>query len=67
MRENKSVNWINAVKAVSIIAVFFVHCQSYYDYELGLVNTFFFVGGYQFFRKCGCGQDYIYQWRSVCR
>lgn len=60
MREYKSINWINAVKAVSIIAVFFVHCQSYYGYELSSVNTlirpfyvnaFFYVSGYLFFRK----------------
>lgn len=43
-----------------IITVFFVHCQSYYGYELGsvnvfvypfYVNAFFFVSGYLLFRK----------------
>ena len=56
----KDINWINVVKAGSIIAVYFVHCQSYYGLWLGgvndyihpfYVNAFFFVSGYLLFRK----------------
>lgn len=56
----KSVPWINTIKAICIIAVFFVHCQLYYGYKLGIlnpfihtfyVNAFFFVSGYLLFWK----------------
>lgn len=61
MSENKKdINWINVVRAISIISVFVVHCELYYGYGLGFinryihpyyVNAFFFVSGYLFFRK----------------
>lgn len=59
MSEKHKINWINAVKALSIIAVFWVHCESYFGYYIGFnryigpfyVNAFFFVSGYLFFRK----------------
>ena len=58
--QNKNIYWINAVKALSVIAVFFVHCQLYYlRKELSIncwiypwyVNAFFFVSGYLLFWK----------------
>lgn len=58
--QNKNIYWINAVKALSVIAVFFVHCQLYYlRKELSFncwiypwyVNAFFFVSGYLLFWK----------------
>lgn len=56
----KNINWINAAKALSIIAVYYVHCTNYYGYRIGqindyihpfYVNAFFFVSGYLLFRK----------------
>lgn len=58
--QGKDINWINAVKAVSIIGVFFVHCQIHYGCWIGevnqfvhtfYVNAFFFVSGYLLFWK----------------
>ena len=60
MESKKNILWINYLKAISIIGVFAVHCQIYYDYWLGsinnfihpfYVNAFFFVSGYLLFRK----------------
>jgi surface polysaccharide O-acyltransferase-like enzyme len=34
MNQNKNIYWINAVKALSVIAVFFVHCQLYNSSEM---------------------------------
>lgn len=60
VESSKSIFWINAVKAICIISVFFVHSQSYSNYGLGVINTyvhpfyvngFFFVSGYLLFRK----------------
>ena len=57
-QQTKSIPWINNVKALSIIAVFFVHCQLYYGFTLDganlfinpwYVNAFFFVSGYLLF------------------
>ena len=57
---NKSILWINYLKAISIIGVFFVHCNLFYGYDLHIinrfihpfyVNAFFFVSGYLLFRK----------------
>lgn len=57
---NKSINWINYVKAFSIIAVFFVHTQNYYGFVMKeinsfvtpwFVNAFFFISGYLLFWK----------------
>ncbi len=58
--QRKSIFWINALKALSILIVFFVHCQSYYGYLISAVNqfvypwyvnAFFFVSGYLLFWK----------------
>lgn len=60
MTTSKDINWINCLKAISMIAVFFVHCQIYYGYVFDTlneyiypfyVNAFFFVSGYLLFRK----------------
>lgn len=59
METRKNIFWINAARAICIIAVYFVHCQNYYGYGLEAtkyilpfyVNGFFFVSGYLFFRK----------------
>ena len=57
---SKNIFWINAVKAICILAVYFVHCQLYYGYWLQgvnvfihpiYVNGFFFISGYLLFRK----------------
>ena len=56
----KDINWINAVKAICMLMVYVVHCQSYYGQWLShvnvflhpvYVNAFFFVSGYLMFRK----------------
>ncbi len=57
----KNINWINAVKAICMISVYFIHCESYYGYEMPsvvnalitpyYVTAFFFVSGYLLFRK----------------
>ena len=57
----KNINWINAVKAICMISVYFIHCQFYSGYYVpGVVNglitpyyvtAFFFVSGYLLFRK----------------
>ena len=60
MNKQKSILWINYLKAICIIGVFFVHCNLYYGYDMhGInafvhpfyVNAFFFVSGYLLFRK----------------
>ena len=59
-QQTKTIPWINNVKALSIIAVFFVHCELYYGFTLDAanlfihpwyVNAFFFVSGYLLFWK----------------
>ena len=57
----KSINWINAVKAICMISIYFVHCEHYYGYWMPgvvtalitpyYVTAFFFVSGYLLFRK----------------
>lgn len=56
----KNINWINAVRAICMFLIYFVHGQTYYDLWLGdvnnfihpvYVNAFFFVSGYLIFRK----------------
>lgn len=56
----KNIKWINSLKAVCLVAVFFVHCQLYYGSMLNgfnsfvypwYVNAFFFVSGYLLFWK----------------
>ena len=58
--QQKSITWINTIKAISIVGVFFVHSQIHYGYMIaGLncfiypwyVNAFFFVSGYLLFWK----------------
>lgn len=60
MSGKKNIIWINSLKAICILAVFFVHCQSYYGAWVGdanqfvhtfYVNAFFFVSGYLLFWK----------------
>ena len=59
MNDQKNITWINVIKAISLVAVFFVHCQLYYGCILTLnrwiypwyVNAFFFVSGYLLFWK----------------
>ena len=60
MKDKKDIVWINTMKALCIVAVFFVHCQSYYGLVIGglnqfihtfYVNAFFFVSGYLLFWK----------------
>lgn len=56
----KDINWINAIKAICMLMVYVVHCESYYGQWLGhvnvflhpvYVNAFYFVSGYLLFRK----------------
>ena len=56
----KNIIWINTVKALSMIFIYFVHCQLYYGLLFsGLnqfiypfyVNVFFFISGYLLFSK----------------
>lgn len=58
--EKKNILWINNLRALCILSVFFVHAESYYGYNTGVldhlvhpfyVNAFFFVSGYLLFRK----------------
>lgn len=57
---SKHINWINFLKAICIIGVFYRHTENYFGYQLGLlhifilpfyVNAFFFISGYLLFRK----------------
>lgn len=59
-KNKKSILWINYLKAISIIGVFFAHCTYHYGYDMHIinrfiypfyVNAFFFVSGYLLFRK----------------
>ncbi len=56
----KNIIWINILKAICIIGVYFVHSNQYYGLVTKpintfihpfYVNTFFFISGYLFFRK----------------
>lgn len=56
----KDINWINAVKAICMLMVYTVHCETYYGCWIGhlnlflhpvYVNAFFFVSGYLLFGK----------------
>ena len=60
MSNNKNLYWINAVKGICMLAVFYVHCMLLYglriDFASSLihafyVNGFFFISGYLIFRK----------------
>ena len=57
---NKNIPWINAVKAICMIAVYLLHSEAYYGINTisygqmvqpFYVNAFFFVSGYLFFKK----------------
>ena len=56
---NKNILWINLLKAICIIGVFWVHSANYFGVctPLGTyilpfyVNGFFFISGYLLFRK----------------
>ena len=56
---NKNILWINILKAICIISVFWGHSVCYYGISMPLnrfiapffVNAFFFVSGYLLFRK----------------
>lgn len=56
----KDILWINNLRALCILSVFFVHTENYYGYNIGVldhlvhpfyVNAFFFVSGYLLLRK----------------
>lgn len=56
----KNITWINTIKAVCLLSVYYVHVQIYYGYRIEplnwfvhafYVNGFFFVSGYLLFRK----------------
>lgn len=47
---NKNINWINAVRAICIISVFFVHSENYYYYSIGALNNYIYPF-YQWFVK----------------
>ena len=58
--KGKNIYWINAVKAIAIIAVYLSHVSVFYGYSIGkvhafinpwYVNAFFFISGYLLFRK----------------
>lgn len=60
INSNKSIIWINNLKALSVLAVFFVHCQLYYGCVFDTanryicpwyVNSFFFISGYLLYWK----------------
>ena len=51
MKSNKSILWINYLKAISIIGVFFVHCNLFYQYDMHIINRFihpFYVNAFFF-------------------
>lgn len=56
---NKNILWINLLKAICIIGVFWVHSANYFGVSTPLgsyihpyyVNGFFFISGYLLFRK----------------
>ena len=60
----KELDWINCVRAVCILLVYFAHCVAingfgipeplYWLYDPVYVNAFFFVSGYLFFGKQLC-------------
>lgn len=54
------LNWVDAIKAICMIAVYLLHSEKYYGtagvsygyvVQPFYVNAFFFVSGYLFFRK----------------
>lgn len=61
MKQDKhNIFWVDAVKAICMIVVYFAHAEIYTDYTIMpinnvfrpfYVNAFFFVSGYLLFRK----------------
>ena len=60
MEQRKNIVWINYLRAICILGVFFIHSQLYYGSlcrEINIfirpfyVNAFFFVSGFLIFRK----------------
>lgn len=57
--EKKNILWINILKAICIISVFWVHSANYFGVSTPFgsyihpyyVNAFFFISGYLLFRK----------------
>lgn len=56
----KEIPWINYLRALCVIAVYWIHCGTYCGYEIPYiptfvqpiyVNGFFFISGYLLFRK----------------
>lgn len=56
----KNIRWINYMRAICIITIYYIHAQEFFEYTVpGLakyilpfyVNAFFFASGYLFFRK----------------
>ncbi len=56
----KNILWINYVRAISILSIYYIHAQEFFGYMVpGLskfihpfyVNAFYFVSGYLFFKK----------------
>ena len=59
-QESNNIFWVDAVKAICIIVVYFAHAEIYTDYTIMpinnvfrpfYVNAFFFVSGYLLFRR----------------
>ena len=57
---SKSIHWINYMRAISMIAIYLIHAEEFFEYSVkGLgtfiqpfyVDSFFFVSGYLLFRK----------------
>ena len=57
---DNELHWINYVKAISIIAIYYIHSQEFFEYTIQgfaryivpfYVNAFFFISGYLLFRK----------------
>ncbi len=60
MTKNKTLHFVDVIKAISMISVYLLHSEAYYGtggFSYGYllqpfyVNTFFFISGYLFFRK----------------
>lgn len=60
INDKKTIPWINVLKALCILLVFFRHCESYLGFECSwinfliepiYVNSFFFISGYLLFKK----------------
>ena len=58
--QKKDILWVNYLKALCILGVYFVHSNQYYGFNLSsinkfvhpfYVNAFFFISGYLLFRK----------------